>query len=114
MEFNKGLMLFPQRILNVFRTDAGQPTPALTIPSGTPMFTPCLVHEEPSNIYASKSLGPDRLHPKLIKWLATFLAEPLADLFNNCIATAIGPGDWKAAVICPIFKKGGGEFCQAI
>ncbi len=104
-------MIFPQRILNVFRTDAGQSTPALTIPSvmmGTPVFTPCLVHEEPSTIDTSKSPGPDELYPKLIKWLVTFLAEPLADLFNNCIATAIGPGDWKAAVICPISKKGGG------
>ncbi len=107
-------MIFPQRILNVFRTDAGQPTPALTIPSGTPVFTPCLVHEEPSSIDTSKSPGPDQLHPKLIKCLATFLAEPLADLSINCIATAIGPGDWKAAVICPIFKKGGGKFCKAI
>ncbi len=104
-------MIFPQRILNVFRTDAGPPTLALTIPSvmmGTPMFTPCLIYEESSTIDTSKSPGPDELCPKLIKWFVTFLAEPLADLFNNCIATTIGPGDWKAAVICQIFKKGGG------
>ncbi len=56
-------------------------------------------------IDTSKSPGPDELHPKLLKWLATFHAGPLADLFNNSLATSVVPGDWKTAVICPIFKK---------
>ncbi len=42
----------------------------------------------------------------MLKWLATFLAEPFADLLNNSLATAVVPGDWKVAVICPVFKKG--------
>ncbi len=88
----------------VFRTDAVQPIPALSIPSvmtGIPAFTPCLVHKELSTLDTSKNAGPDQLHPKLLKWLATFLAEPLADLFNNSLATAV-----VAAVSCPMFKKG--------
>ncbi len=76
---------------------------------GIPIFTLCLVHRELSTLDTSKSSGPDQLHPKLRKWLATFLAGPLADLFNNSFATAVVPGDWEAAVICPIFKKGGPE-----
>ncbi len=63
------------------------------------MFTHCLFHKVHSSLDTSKSPGPDQLHPMLLKWLA------LADLFNNSIATAVVPGDWKAAVICPIFKK---------
>ncbi len=93
---------------DVFRTDNGQTIPPLPIPSvmmGTAVFTHCLVHKELSILDTSKSPGPDQLHPKFRKWLATFLAEPLADLFNNSLATAVVPGDWKAPVICPIFKK---------
>ncbi len=81
---------------DVFCTDAGHPIPALPIPSvmmGIPVFTPCLVHKELSTFETSKSLGPDLLHPKLLKWLATFLAGPLADLFNNSLVTADVPGD---------------------
>ncbi len=71
-----------------------------------PIFTPCLVHKELSTLDTSRSPGPEQLHPNLLKWLATFLAEPLADLFNNSLATAVVPSEWKVALICPIFKKG--------
>ncbi len=33
----------------------------------------------------------------MLKWLATFLAEPLADLLNNFPATAVVSGD----IFCP-------------
>ncbi len=74
----------------VFRPDGGQPIAILPIPSaimGIPIFTPCLVHKELSTLDTSKSPGPDQLHPKLLKWLATFLKEPLTNLLNNSLAT---------------------------
>ncbi len=64
----------------VLCTDLGQPIPALSVPSmmmGTPVFT-CRVLKELFNLDTSKSPGPVQLHPKLLKWLATFLEEPLA------------------------------------
>ncbi len=63
---------------------------------GISVFTPCLVHKEVSALDTLKNPGPDQLHPKLLKWLATFLAEPLTGLFNNSLATAVVLGDWKA------------------
>ncbi len=48
-------------------------------------------------------------HPTAHSLTTTFLAEPLAYLFNNSLATAVVLGDWKAARICPIFKKGDPE-----
>ncbi len=69
-----------------FRTDAGQPIPVLSIPPmmmGHPVFTPCLVHKELSTLETSKSPGPDQLHPKWLKWLATFLAGPLTDAVSQ-------------------------------
>ncbi len=68
---------------------------------GTPVSTPCLVQKVLSTLETSKIPGPDQLHPELLKWLA--------DIFNNSLATVVVPGDWKAAVTCPIFKKGDTE-----
>ncbi len=62
-----------------------------------------------STLETSKIPGVNQLHPNLLKCLATFVAEPLADIFNNSFATVVVPGDWKAAVTCPIFKKGDPE-----
>ncbi len=73
----------------VFRVDVRELIPALQIPSmmvmmtGKPVFTPCIIHIELSMPDTSKSPGPDQLNPQLLKCLAIFLAEPLADLFNN-------------------------------
>ncbi len=72
----------------VFRTDAGQPIPALPIPfvmMGTFVFTPCLVHKELSTLDTSKGPGPDQPYPKFLKWLATIRAEPLTGLFYNSL-----------------------------
>ncbi len=47
---------------DAFCTYAGQPIPALSIPSvmmGIPVLTPCLVHKKLSIFNTSKSLGPD-------------------------------------------------------
>ncbi len=45
--------------------------------------------------------------------VATGLAEPLADLFNNSLAAAVVKTDWKAAVVCLPFNKGeSGEFTK--
>ncbi len=93
----------------VFRSGNWQPTPALPTPSvmmGIPVFTPYLVHKELSTLDTSKIPGPDQLNPKFLKWLATSLAEPLTDLFNNFLATAVVSGDWNAELICSIFKTG--------
>ncbi len=54
--------------------------------------------------------GPDKLNHKLHNLLGTFLAEPLADLFNSSLVTAVVPGDWKATVIFPKWKKGDPEY----
>ncbi len=77
------------------QADNGQPIHALPIP----VSTPCLVHKELSILDTSKSLGHDKLHSKMLKWLATLLVEPMIDLFNNSHATVCVPNGWKAAII---------------
>ena len=54
----------------------------------------------------NKSVGPDGMHPKLLKELAGLIAEPIAKLFNMTIEDNVLPDDWKKAFVSPIFKKG--------
>ncbi|CAM5119753.1 unnamed protein product [Natator depressus] len=52
-----------------------------------------------------KSMGPDVLHPRVLKELAEVTVEPLAIIFENSWRSGEVPDDWKKANV-PIFKKG--------
>ncbi|KAG6932917.1 hypothetical protein G0U57_020385, partial [Chelydra serpentina] len=53
-----------------------------------------------------KSMGPDALHPRVLKELADEIAEPLAIIFDKSWQSGEVPDDWKKANVVPIFKKG--------
>ena len=53
----------------------------------------------------SKALGPDELHPRVLKDLATELGPVFAHLFQQSIDTGEIPKEWSLANICPLFKK---------
>ena len=53
----------------------------------------------------SKALGPDELHPRVLKELATELGPVFAHLFQQSIDTVEIPKEWSLANICPLFKK---------
>ncbi|CAM5078649.1 unnamed protein product [Natator depressus] len=53
-----------------------------------------------------KYMGPDALHPRVLKELADVIAEPLAITFENSWRSGEVPDDWKKANVVPIFKKG--------
>ncbi|CAM4551145.1 unnamed protein product [Caretta caretta] len=53
-----------------------------------------------------KSMGPDALHPRVLKELVAVIAEPLAIIFENAWRSGEVPDDWKKANVVPIFKKG--------
>ena len=54
----------------------------------------------------SKALGPDELHPRVLKELATELGPLFAHLFQQSIDKGEIPKEWSLANICPLFKKG--------
>jgi hypothetical protein len=56
------------------------------------------------NIY--KSLGPDGLHPRVLKETREQLADSLAHVFNLSMASGEVPDDWRMANVTAIFKKG--------
>ena len=53
----------------------------------------------------SMALGPDELHPSVLKDLATGLGPVFAHLFQQSIDTGEIPKEWSLANICPLFKK---------
>ena len=53
----------------------------------------------------SKALGPDELHPRVLKELTTELGPVFAHLFQQSMDTGEIPKEWSLANICPLFKK---------
>ena len=54
----------------------------------------------------SKALGPEELHPRVLKELAMELGPVFAHLFQQSIDTGKIPKEWSLANICPLIKKG--------
>ena len=67
---------------------------------------PTIVMTEMTRINVKKGVGPDGIHPRLLKECASVLAEPLTKVFNESLATGIFPNQWKRSSVSPVFKKG--------
>ena len=58
------------------------------------------------DIDGNTAMGPDEIHPLLLKNCATQLAYPLTLIFNRSLRDGALPSDWKTSLVVPIFKKG--------
>ena len=54
---------------------------------------------------SKEALGPDELHPRVLKELATELGPVFAHLFQQSIDIGEIPKEWSFANICPLSKK---------
>ncbi|KFO56019.1 hypothetical protein N302_14824, partial [Corvus brachyrhynchos] len=52
-----------------------------------------------------KSMGPDGIHPRVMRELADELAKPLSIIYQESWLTGEVPDDWKLANVTPIYKK---------
>ncbi|GAB0203281.1 mitochondrial enolase superfamily member 1 [Grus japonensis] len=64
------------------------------------------VQEYLRNLKVHKSMGPDELHPWVLRELVDEVAKSLSIIFNNSWQLGEVPTDWKRGNIAPIFKKG--------
>ncbi|CAM4614120.1 unnamed protein product [Lepidochelys olivacea] len=73
---------------------------------GQPSVKKEMVQDYLEKLDMHKSMGPDALHPRVLKELADVIAEPLAIIFENSWRSGEVPEDWKKANVVPNFKKG--------
>nr|VZI35325.1 unnamed protein product [Spirometra erinaceieuropaei] len=69
-------------------------------------LTKPIVQQELLKLKEGTSPGPDEIPAKLLKELATELAEPLSLLFQASLDAGRLPPEWKTAWISPIHKNG--------
>ncbi|KFU92086.1 hypothetical protein M959_00552, partial [Chaetura pelagica] len=64
------------------------------------------VRDQLSNLDIHKSMGPDGIHPWVLRELVGVIARPLSIIFGKSWATAEVPEDWRKANVTPVYKKG--------
>ena len=63
------------------------------------------VYKQLYTLNENKSLGPDSIHPAVLKKMAGVWTYPLTTLFQNSLQTGTLPSDWLLADVTPIFKQ---------
>ncbi|KFQ67903.1 hypothetical protein N335_13717, partial [Phaethon lepturus] len=64
------------------------------------------VQDHLRNMNMHKSVGPNKMHPRVLRELVDGVDKPLSMVFEKSWQSGEDPGDWKKGNIAPIFKKG--------
>ncbi|KAK4810727.1 hypothetical protein QYF61_007701 [Mycteria americana] len=65
-----------------------------------------IVRDQLYQLNVHKSMGPDGIHPRVLKELADVMAGPLSIIYQRSWESGEVPADWKTANVIPIYKKG--------
>ena len=67
------------------------------------------VYDLLSHLDTHKPMGPDGIHPRVLRQLAEELTQPLSIIYQQSWLTGEVPDDWRLADVMPIYKKGRNE-----
>ncbi|XP_040076497.1 uncharacterized protein LOC115314129 [Ixodes scapularis] len=86
--------------------------PSSSQSASSPRLASILINEDDvkealTRLSPSQSLGPDGIHPALLKASGQQLAPLLARLFQQLLDTGCVPAPWKQAYVTPIYKGNG-------
>ncbi|NXM85768.1 RTXE polymerase, partial [Oenanthe oenanthe] len=73
--------------------------------NGPPVIQEEAVREVLSCLDIHKSMGPDGIHPRVMRELADEIAKPLSIIYYQSWLTDEVPDDWKLAEVVPMHKK---------
>ena len=65
-----------------------------------------MVRKEISLLNNNKALGPDELHPRMLKELVDYVATPIFIIMTKSLVDGCVPEDWRLAHVTAIYKKG--------
>ncbi|KAK4828638.1 hypothetical protein QYF61_000286 [Mycteria americana] len=74
--------------------------------NGAPIIQGEMVSDLLHHLDTHKSMGPDEIHPRVLKELAEVLTKPLSIIYQQSWLTGEVSVDWTLANVTPIFKKG--------
>ena len=101
--------LFASSFASVFSTETpANPSPHQTF-NGTlsrVSVTPELINSALADLDSNSAMGPDGLHPIVLKKCADELIFPLQIIFKRSLTERRLPIGWKKSFVIPIFKKG--------
>ena len=64
------------------------------------------VRDQLLGLNPGKSVGPDNVHPRVLREAAEYLVVPLTNIFRHSFEIGAFPLDWRSARVVPIYKNG--------
>jgi hypothetical protein len=71
-----------------------------------PTFDETIVMSKLKKLNTSKSIGIDKVHPRVLKECSESISKPLSIIFNCSYSTGSLPKQWLNANVTPLSKKG--------
>ena len=96
---------------SVFTSEDLSSVPQIEKQVNEPFLTSIDITEEMTleilkSLNPSKSIGPDGIHPRILKETSDILAFPLHLIFRSSLQHGMIPNEWKIAHVTPVHKKG--------